>query len=521
MIRVKKNCLRLKSSVKLKLVVTMRKIVYVLFSIAITIIIIRQILQAFTSQVNESPVGWQKVLVLGDSNTEQGFTSWLNLLAHRLQRKCDVINRGFSGYTTRDIRLILPKLMDEFKSYIDYISAVVILLGTNDSASNDHHVDLSEFSVNYQWVIDYLQTVGVDRDRIIMLTPQKIIDHKWRLHVKNMSEEFEPNHKDHLVKPYSMKTKEIARKNGITFVDLYGIMQASNKNIDDYFYDGLHYSASGGQFLVDTLWPVVQQKLMDTNSLTEHYPDFTNFQYTSKNENKPQLKFQMLEKRSDWKKIVALGDSNTQKGFDNWLSLLSDKLKRKCDVFNRGFNGYTTRTIRQILPDIVNEFLSRSMTISAIIILLGTNDSSSNRIQHVPLDEFADNYQWIIDYLVNIGIEKTNIVMMTPPKLQNMLYSGAYTEKSLKQYASKVKEIAIRNQMLCFDLLGLIESSPIDFNQYLSDGLHFSKLGGEFLVENLWPFLNQTFVVKQKWRDNFPRWKDIDYTKNGIDSLPQ
>lgn len=55
-----------------------------------------------TSSSNMSK--WPKVLLIGDSLTQFGFSAeggWAAMLANALQRRCDVVNRGFSGYTTR------------------------------------------------------------------------------------------------------------------------------------------------------------------------------------------------------------------------------------------------------------------------------------------------------------------------------------------------------------------------------------------------------------------------------------
>ena len=50
---------------------------------------------------------WPRVVVIGDSITERGSRNggWGTLLAEALTRKCDVINRGFSGYTTSTTRV--------------------------------------------------------------------------------------------------------------------------------------------------------------------------------------------------------------------------------------------------------------------------------------------------------------------------------------------------------------------------------------------------------------------------------
>jgi lysophospholipase L1-like esterase len=220
-------------------------------------------------------MAWEKVLILGDSNTQYGFANWLSLLADKLQRRCDVINRGFSGYTTRFIKLILPKIMSEFEAQIHSIRAIVILLGTNDSAINQiQHVDLDEFASNYQWIIDYLQSVGITNDKIIIMTPQKIDDDKWS--------EYRPDstHSDKYVKPYSFKCKAIAEANQIAYVDLYDRMEASTIDFRQYFHDGLHFSLLGGHFVMDNLWPVIDEKLIAADKLKINFPIWSDIKYT-------------------------------------------------------------------------------------------------------------------------------------------------------------------------------------------------------------------------------------------------
>lgn len=54
--------------------------------------------------------------------------------AHLLRsRKCDVLNRGFSGYNTRWARIILPRLIAS-GSGLESPAAVTVFFGANDSA---------------------------------------------------------------------------------------------------------------------------------------------------------------------------------------------------------------------------------------------------------------------------------------------------------------------------------------------------------------------------------------------------
>ena len=72
---------------------------------------------------------WNKLLLIGDSNMQFGFAEgkWVGMLSEHCVRKCDVINRGFSGYTTRYIKLMLPELLEEFDSKTT--CGIIILLG--------------------------------------------------------------------------------------------------------------------------------------------------------------------------------------------------------------------------------------------------------------------------------------------------------------------------------------------------------------------------------------------------------
>ena len=76
-----------------------------------------------------------------------------------------------------------------------------------------------------------------------------------------------------------------------------------------------------------------------------------------------------------WKKLIIIGDSNTQFGFGteceaNWLSFLANMLQRRCDVINRGFSGYNTRYMKDLTPRILSEFQVK--TICGVIVLLGS-----------------------------------------------------------------------------------------------------------------------------------------------------
>ncbi|XP_009867744.1 PREDICTED: isoamyl acetate-hydrolyzing esterase 1 homolog, partial [Apaloderma vittatum] len=107
---------------------------------------------------------------------------WGAALAERLVRKCDVVNRGFSGYNTRWAKLILPRLIPKSTS-ADSTVAVTIFFGANDSALKDlnpkQHVPLEEYAMNLKSMIQYLKSVDIAEDRIILITPPPLEESAW------------------------------------------------------------------------------------------------------------------------------------------------------------------------------------------------------------------------------------------------------------------------------------------------------------------------------------------------------
>ena len=77
-----------------------------------------------------------------------------------LSRKCDVINRGFSGYNTRWCNKMIPSVLSEFDA--KNIAMVTIFLGANDSnlpANKQQHVPVDEFKKNLVEIVEKIQVI--------------------------------------------------------------------------------------------------------------------------------------------------------------------------------------------------------------------------------------------------------------------------------------------------------------------------------------------------------------------------
>ena len=78
---------------------------------------------------------WKKLILIGASNVQYVFSPegrWSSLLSNYLQRKCDVINRGYAGFKSGDLKKVVPAIFEEFDPKL--ICGVIILIGSNDCA---------------------------------------------------------------------------------------------------------------------------------------------------------------------------------------------------------------------------------------------------------------------------------------------------------------------------------------------------------------------------------------------------
>ena len=86
---------------------------------------------------------WKKFILLGDSNTQFGYSpdgKWVSMLSHLLQRQCDVVNRGFSGYNSTHLRKMVPEIMEEFD--VKDIAGVILWIGSNDSTHHSNEIQV-------------------------------------------------------------------------------------------------------------------------------------------------------------------------------------------------------------------------------------------------------------------------------------------------------------------------------------------------------------------------------------------
>ncbi|XP_075057560.1 isoamyl acetate-hydrolyzing esterase 1 homolog [Mixophyes fleayi] len=229
-----------------------------------------------------------------------------------------------------------------------------------------------------------------------------------------------------------------------------------------------------------------------------------------------------------WPRIILFGDSITQFAFEanGWGATLADKLARKCDVLNRGLSGYNSRWAKIILPKLISKSCLSENTV-AVTIFFGANDSSlkeENPQQHIPLKEYTENLRSMIQYLKTVDITQDKIILITPPPIHEPSWEKqCYTKGSKLNrlnsvagvYAKACAQVGDECGTEVLDLWTLMQEGGRDYTVYLSDGLHLSDKGNQFLESNLWLILEKKlgalpFVL--------PYWNDVD-NKNPESSL--
>ena len=190
-------------------------------------------------------------------------------------------------------------------------------------------------------------------------------------------------------------------------------------------------------------------------------------------------------------KVVLLGDSLTQLGFGDggFASELSHYYQRRLDVLNRGYAGYNSRWLLDLMRE---GYDNREVRLA--IIFLGANDAAlPGERQHVPVDEYKKNLRHIVKI-----VEKSKIILICPPPIdqsQRLAYqrerygdkATGILERTLETtgtYAEACAALADELNIPCVNIYDSMQATS-NWPTFLSDGLHLSKEGNQFLAKEL------------------------------------
>jgi len=181
---------------------------------------------------------------------------------------------------------------------------------------------------------------------------------------------------------------------------------------------------------------------------------------------------------------------------------------------NRGHGGYNSRWGLYVLKELLKRPSYDDLILSTI--WWGANDSvlpQMNPKQHVPLEEYEQNLQEMVDLLLG-RVATSKIIMITPPPVDGPKWmewlaenrTGAWgadppdrETSNTMLYADAVRRVAARNDVALVDLWE--GSSRLDPASHLSDGLHLNSAGNRVVYEAI------TATLEQRYQDILPKDK--------------
>ena len=161
------------------------------------------------------------------------------------------------------------------------------MIGSNDSclnaSKNNQHVPLDEYKSNLKSIISFLESLNLDRKKIILITPPCYYHEKFTDYCKKVKKPL-PFKSNQETFKYSQACLEVANQEK---VDCYNFFQltTNHEKSSDNFSDGLHLSKSGAQLLYESILPLIEQKVIQFHgSLKMNFPHYS--QLDSKNQKK-------------------------------------------------------------------------------------------------------------------------------------------------------------------------------------------------------------------------------------------
>ncbi|OAL48152.1 SGNH hydrolase [Pyrenochaeta sp. DS3sAY3a] len=236
------------------------------------------------------PAPYEQFFLFGDSITQDSFDQargfgFSAALQAAYIRRLDVVNRGFSGYNSRQALKVLPAIVpspDQAK-----IRFLTIFFGANDcslvDAPNAQHIPLDEYKDNLKKIITHPQIVAHNA-HIILIAPPPINEHLWW--PRDQSKGYTSvSRVASSTKEYADAAVQVGAELNVPVVNLWkAFMEKANFELDTWtpelplpgslkipqndaltelMYDGLHLQPAG--------YKIVFQGVMDT--IAQQWPE--------------------------------------------------------------------------------------------------------------------------------------------------------------------------------------------------------------------------------------------------------
>jgi lysophospholipase L1-like esterase len=203
-------------------------------------------------------------------------------------------------------------------------------------------------------------------------------------------------------------------------------------------------------------------------------------------------------------KILLLGDSLTQLGWDGWVGQLAHVYQRRADVVNRGMSGYNTKWFLEYAK---TSDVWLQGTVALVVIFFGANDSSDailNPRHHIPPDEFKQNLEKLVQLCEEHYGKDVGITIVTAPPVVHhqrlMFQKERFGDKATGElertmelselYAQAALDVAFKVNRPSIHLWKVMQEDE-NWESFFIDGLHFSAQGNDFVARAI---LSQVMV---------------------------
>lgn len=232
--------------------------------------------------------------------------------------------------------------------------------------------------------------------------------------------------------------------------------------------------------------------------------------------------------------ILCLGDSITEQGWGvkgnrGWVAELASAYARRADIVNRGYGGFTTRTLEPIANRVFASLDASGEKTVVTTVFLGANDSnadSGTRLpqQNVPIEEYESRLRRIAQG----AMSRSDAVLLIAPGPVDDRRWPTRSNAHVKAYGEAVARIARDTGALFVDLLDaaggpfpdrstLASDSEAPWLDLLSDGLHLSSSGNALLAERILATLRARAPrsAPEGVPQDFPHWSGILLAQDG------
>jgi len=232
---------------------------------------------------DDPPTGpYAQIILFGDSLTQQCSSPSLSFalqpaLQDHYLRRLDVLNRGFSGYTSTQALAVLPQFMPAPAQAA--VRILTVLLGANDAclpgAPSGQHVPLARYAANLRRIVAH-PCVRAHAPRILLITPPPVDEYGLAEAGDGAAASRSAQH----TAKYAEAARLVGEEGGVVVLDLWarfiaaaggpdgdGLLPGDRRRprvreLSRYFRDGLHFTGDGYRFMFenvryafDKAWP--------------------------------------------------------------------------------------------------------------------------------------------------------------------------------------------------------------------------------------------------------------------------